>query len=321
VADPKESRRAGNLSDVGGNLSSEVTGTDGTKLAFKPKQVRGYERADELIADPEIDAVSICTRTDTHVDLATRALAAGKHVLIEKPVALSVDEIDKIRAARDASGKICMPAMCMRYWPGWQWLKQKIEDKSLGKCMSATFMRLAAPPAWSRKFFLDGAKSGGALMDFHIHDADFVLWCFGTPRQVCSAGRRGPSGAVDHVTSFYQYERKPDCPELVTAEGGFAHHPGFAFRMRYVAVFENATADFDLGRTPQLVLCRDGKAEEMNIPVPTGYEGEVRALIAAICSNSRATLPTLEDAAAVTKLLDAERQSVLSRTPVELRNI
>src|SRR5438132_8520101 len=56
VADPKLSRRAGNLSDVGGNLSSDVTGTDGSKLAFDPKQVRGYERAEDLIDDREIDA-------------------------------------------------------------------------------------------------------------------------------------------------------------------------------------------------------------------------------------------------------------------------
>jgi len=312
VSDPKAHRRAGELGDVGGNIATGGA----TERAFDPKIVRGYERAAALVADQEIDLVSICTRTDTHADLAATALKAGKHVLIEKPVALTIGEIERIAIAAKESGKIAMPAMCMRYWPGWSWLKDRIDDKSLGKCVSATFLRLASSPAWSRSFFLDGAKSGGALMDLHIHDADFVRWCFGRPMKVTSVGRRGPSGGIDHVTTAYEYDASG--PELVTAEGGFDHHPGFAFRMRFVAVFEKATADFDLGRTPQLLLCRDGKSEAIATDLPSGYEGQVRALVSALTSGNIMHLPTLSDAAAVTQLLEAERQSVIGRRSVEL---
>ena len=310
VADPKRSRREGKLWDVGGNAVSDV---GAQQLAFDPTRVRGFERADELLADSGIDLVSICTRTDTHIDLAVKALRAGKHVLLEKPVSLRVDAIRHLDRVAKQSGKLCMPAMCMRFWPAWAWLKERIDDQQFGKCVSATFTRLAAMPRWSN-FFADGEKSGGALVDLHIHDTDFVYWCFGTPASVNSTGRIGASGQVDHVTTIYRYEHVPH----VTAHGGWDHHDGFAFRMRYVAIFEHATADFSLTRNPQLLLCRDGKSEAVPLPNLSGYDGQTRHLLSAIQSGATDTIATLEDAATVTEILDAERESVLRKETVQI---
>ena len=209
-----------------------------------PQPFAAYHRADELLADPNLDLVSICTPTDSHIDLATRALRAGKHVLVEKPVSLVADQIRRLDAIAKETGKLCMPAMCMRFWPAWAWLKDRIQDRQYGACVSATFQRLASMPRWSG-FFADGAKSGGALVDLHIHDADFIYWCFGKPESVSSIGRTGASGAVDHVTSMYRFAKSQAAVHVV-AEGGWDHHEGFAFRMRYIAIFEDATAEFDL---------------------------------------------------------------------------
>ncbi len=313
VCDPKASRREGHLGDVGGNAVSNVASSE---KAFDPSIVRGYERAEELIADRDIDLVSICTRTDTHVELAIKAMRAGKHALIEKPVALTAPEIEKIAAVQRETKRICMPAMCIRFWPGWSWIKERVIDGTLGKCVSATFQRLASPPNWSRSFFLDGAKSGGALVDLHIHDADFVRYCFGDPPRVTSGGRKGPSGAVDHVTTIYHYGAGG--PEHVTAEGGFDQASGFAFRMRYVAIFEKATADYDLTRTPSMLLCRDGKSEAVELPAVSGYDVQTRKLIESIARGDTAGLPTLQEAVAVTRLLDAERESVTTGRTVSL---
>jgi predicted dehydrogenase len=322
VADSKASRRAGELWDVGGNAVSDVSQR---QRAFDPSIVRGYETAEQLIADSDVDLVSICTRTDTHVDLAARALRAGKHVLVEKPVSLCADEIRMLDQVATESGKICMPAMCMRFWPAWSWLKGRVDDGQFGKCLSAKFTRLAAMPRWS-SFFADGAKSGGALVDLHIHDVDFVYWCFGRPTQVCSVGRLGDSSAIDHVTSAYRFAKPPFGSEPqgrkqaaahVVAEGGWDHHDGFAFRMGYVAIFEDATADFDLTRDPQLLLCRDGKSEAVALENLSGYDVQTRHLLDAINQSTR-TIATLTDAAAVAEILDAERESVLSGQPREI---
>ncbi|MEL7239210.1 MAG: Gfo/Idh/MocA family oxidoreductase, partial [Planctomycetota bacterium] len=91
VCDPKASRRGGQLGDVGGNLD----GGQAT-AAFDAGQVHGYETPAELLADGDIDLVSICTRTDTHVELACAAMHAGKHVLVEKPVALTTADVQKV---------------------------------------------------------------------------------------------------------------------------------------------------------------------------------------------------------------------------------
>jgi predicted dehydrogenase len=313
VCDRKASRRRGELWDVGGNAVSD---TSAHTLAFDPSRVKAYERADQLIDDPNVDLVSVCTRTDTHVDIATRCLRAGKHVLLEKPVSLRSHEIRKLAQIARESNKLCMPAMCIRFWPQWQWLKQRIDDRSFGRCISATFHRLASMPRWN-PFFARGDVSGGALVDLHIHDADFVRWCFGDPQSLSSAGYFGASGAVDHVTTQYHYANGPS---HVVAEGGWDHHDGFGFRMRYVAIFEQATADYDLTRDPPLLLCRDGKAEKVELPAINGYDGEVRHLISAILENRSNDQLTamLDDAAAVADLLDAERRSIEARHPVQL---
>ena len=311
VCDRKASRRAGELWDVGGNILAD---TSARKLAFDPQQVKGYESPQQLLADERIDLVSICTRTDTHVELAVEALRHGKHVLVEKPVSLDAREIERLREATRSSGKLVMPAMCIRFWPEWAHLKQRIDDGEFGACMSVSIQRLASAPNWSSSFYRDGSKSGGALVDLHIHDTDFVRYCFGNPDSVSSIGRMGETGAIDHVTTAYHY-RGAALPAHVVAEGGWDHHPAFAFRMRYVAVFEKATLDYDLTRESPLLLCRDGKTEPVRVESISGYDGQVRHLLSAI--NGQAELAaTLDDAISVTRILDAERASAQTRQPV-----
>jgi predicted dehydrogenase len=313
VCDRKPSRRAGELGDVSGNIN--VAGR--SSRAFDPAVVRGYEKADELFADREIDLVSICTRTDTHADLCLKALAAGKHVLVEKPVALSVADIERIAAAARQAKRVCMPAMCLRYWPAWAYLQQRVNDGTFGACRSATFHRLAPPPTWSQHFFLDANQSGGALFDLHIHDADFVMFCFGKPDAVTAVGRETPRGGVEHLTALYRYA-PGDGPPHVVAEGGWDHTPGFNWRMRYVAVFDDATLDYDVHRADPLLLSRDGHVTPVELDAITGYDLQVRALVSAIAAGVTSGLPGLDDAAAVTKMLLAEQQSVRTGETVTL---
>ena len=307
VCDTKESRRRGIFRDVGGNIGD----TAGNEPAFDAAHVRAYANPDQLLADRDVDLVSICTHTDTHVDLAIRALRAGKHVLVEKPVALKVDDVRRLRDAARGTRKLCMPAMCMRFWPAWAWLKQRIEDGSLGRCTALTLTRLGATPAWSRPFYGDLARSGGALVDLHVHDADFVHFCFGRPASVYGVGD------LTHLTTAYRFD---DGPRHVVAEGAWLA-PGSAFRMRYVATFDGATVDYDLGRGDQLLLCRDGRAEPVEVSNLLGYDEEVRHLVGAVARGARADelRATLDDAVAVTEMLDAERASVERGQAVHLR--
>jgi predicted dehydrogenase len=314
VADRRSARRAGQLWDVGGNAVSD---TSSRELAFDPSAVKGYETSQQLLADPEIDLVSICTPTDTHVELGIAALQARKHVLMEKPVALKTQDAQRLADVAKESGKLCMPAMCMRFWPAWKWLKDRIDDRSLGNLDAVTFTRLSTAPTWNPNFYANGARSGGALFDLHIHDADFVRFCFGQPTSVNSTGYAGASSEIDHVVTSYRFARA-DAPRYVVAEGGWDQHAGFAFRMRYVARFEQATADFDLTRSAPLLLCHNGRSTPVNVDDFSGYDGQVRHLIDTITHPERSLIATMTDAVEVTRLLQAERESIRSARSVVL---
>jgi len=273
-----------------------------------PADVKRVAQPDALLRDPDIDLVSICTYTDTHAPLAIAALRAGKHVLVEKPVAIRAAEVEPVMTAARDSGRVCMPAFCMRFWPGWDWLKQQVEARAFGAVRSAVFQRLASPPAWSTDFYRDYVRTGGAICDLHIHDADFVRWLFGDPRSVSSAG------SLDHITTLYHYGAGG--PGHVVAEGGWDHTPGFAFRMRYVVVFEHATVEYDSTRAAPLTLIRDGGSVEVAVAQHTGWDGEIQHLIETLAAGRTDVRATLDDAWAIAHLLECERRSAETGQPV-----
>jgi predicted dehydrogenase len=293
VADRNAERRAGRLGG-GGNLP---TGEE--RAAFDPGEVRAYAHPEELAEDAHIDLVSICTPTPTHVALAERCLLAGKHVLIEKPVALESASVRRLAAVAASTGRLCMPAHCMRFWPGWSELAAALRAGRLGRVRSAIFRRLAARPSWSPGFYGDIGKTGGALFDLHVHDADFVRLCFGEPRALFVRGGR------DHLAVAYDV----DGPPLVLAEGGWdlpANHP---FEMAYEVVGERETWRYELTSSgPRLEIfgAEDAPGSPprlMPLATETGYELEVRALLAAIAAGQPAPVG-LEEAVGTIALLE-----------------
>ncbi len=296
VCDQDSARRRGEIAG-GGNIETGV----GTDQLFDPSHVVGYESPDELFADSSVDLVSICTPTDSHVELALAAIAAGKHVLLEKPAALNAAALEPLRSAARVAETHVMPAHCIRFWPAYAFLKACIEDNRYGKVESAVFTRLASPPAWNADFYKNSARSGGALVDLHIHDTDFIRHCFGEPVGVESAGN------LHHITTLYRYSGGPD---HVVAEGGWDHTPGFPFRMAFTVIFEQATIDYDLSRANPLLICSDGNAVPHDVGTLTGYDEEVRHIIQCITQGKRSTCVTIEDAYGTAALLDAERASL-----------
>src|SRR5690606_30246548 len=120
-----------------------------------------------------------------------------------KPVALNSADARLVAAAAQEAARrhvLCMPAHCMRFWTGWDWLKDRVADHSLGRLRALTLQRMGSRPDWSRDYYNDPTRCGGALFDLHVHDADIVLWLFGAPSAVSSAGH------VDHIVTRYIYD-------------------------------------------------------------------------------------------------------------------
>jgi len=313
LANPSGRGLDGDFSRVAGNVG------DQNPVRLDMSQVKAFRDISQLLADPDIHAIDICTPTHTHLDLCLAALAAGKHVLVEKPIARTSVEARRIaNAASDAAarGVFLMPALCIRFWPEYSWVRQAIVSGVYGKVLDARFRRVAQAPGWGHQHFLKGSDSGGGLFDLHIHDTDFVVHCFGLPKSVTSAGYSRVSGAVDHVVTLYRYPGGP----VVSAEGSWAMTGGFGFNMAFTVNFEKATVDFDLARgSDALRLFAEGQAPATLKPDGgDGYLGELRHFLDAIATGKPPSIVTPEDAVLSIQVAEAEEKSVLSGETVAL---
>lgn len=261
----------------------------------RPRVASSYA---DLLADDNVDLVVVCTPTPLHVPMSVDALNAGKHVFVEKPVALCEEAMAPLIArSGELPQLLCMPAHVMRFWPGWVELAGWVRDGRYGRVLSATFQRLGAAPGWNRSFYADHAVSGGALVDLHVHDVDFIVHCFGEP------GRVMATGDAAHVTGCYLFE---DGPAHVTAEASWGRQPGAEFCMRFCVEFECATAEFESGRDlPLRVTEGDGAMRSVGSP-GEGYAAELAALVRAIAQGTAAPVE-LADAAAAARVIDRER--------------
>ncbi len=300
----------GDFSTVAGNLPGQEP------LRWDMSEVKAYRDVDAFLADPNFEAVDICAPTHTHADLVLRALRAGKHVLCEKPLARTAVQGRAMAAQARAVNRLLMPAMCLRFLPSWVWLKNAIQEGRYGKTHGVHFRRVAQPPGWGQGAFLDGTKSGGGLLDLHIHDTDFVQFCFGKPRSVFSTGFSKVSGAVDHVMTQYEVASGAS----VTAEGGWAMSPGFGFNMSYTAVFDRATVDYDLSRGDNaLKLFQDGAEPEVLKPDGLdGYAGEIQYFLDCLRDGVPLATVTAEDGVSALEICEAEETSVRLRQIVQL---
>jgi predicted dehydrogenase len=143
----------------------------------------------EIFSDPDIDIVDICTPNNYHAPLVIAALEAGKHVLCEKPLAPTPNEIRAMIAARDQSGKLLMTAQHHRFRGISKALKAEIDAGALGEVYHARswMLRRAAAPVRPSFIRLEHS-SGGACIDIGVHILDMTLWLMGNPQPVSVTG-------------------------------------------------------------------------------------------------------------------------------------
>lgn len=145
---------------------------------------RVFSSLEDLLADPLVSAVHVLTPTDHHVRTALASLNAGKHVLIEKPVATSREEIASLQEAAERAGRVCMPAHNYIYVPSLQRAKRLIGEGKLGKIASLWILY--------NIFHAEevAAIYGGVLKAVCMHHAYSLLYLLGRPRRLTSMTSR-----------------------------------------------------------------------------------------------------------------------------------
>ncbi len=141
----------------------------------------------------EPDAVFVCTTTDRHLEIAQRAADAGCHLFIEKPLALSLEGVEQLRATVLRNGLVAMIGCQWRFHPCVRRLFQLIDVGLFGKIQSAEIDYAEYLPDWHkyedyRTTWPARAEMGGGVVLAHIHDYDIAHWLFGAARRVTATG-------------------------------------------------------------------------------------------------------------------------------------
>jgi len=138
---------------------------------------------ESLLYDSSIDIIDICTPTYTHREHVIKAAEAGKHIICEKPIGLTIEDADEIIDVTTKAGIKFMVAHCIRFWPEYHIARDIVLGGDLGKPLVVTAKRLSSSPEWhsSDHRKLSPEFSGGAVIDIGIHDLDYLTWVFGPP--------------------------------------------------------------------------------------------------------------------------------------------
>jgi len=294
-------------------FAGNIKGADDT---LDLKGIACFTGLARMLKDADLDAVSVCTPTYVHAAITRQCLAAGLHVLCEKPMALSSAECLSMIAAAKKARRILQIAHCIRFWPEYVKTMEIVNSGRYGKVLAASFQRLGATPLWNKKnWFLNGRLSGGAALDLHIHDTDFVQYLFGMPRAVFSRAARGPSGADDHIVTQYLYPARTP----VTAEGGWIMAPKFGFQMSFQIMLEKATIVYDSTRSPAFKLCTTkGELLSPKVESGDGYSREIAHFAARVSGKKMPVITTPEQSLDSVRIVEAEKRSAATGRIVNL---
>ncbi|GGA26350.1 Gfo/Idh/MocA family protein [Paenibacillus physcomitrellae] len=185
--------------------------------AFGAKKV--YTDYRELVADPDIDAVSICTWNNTHAEISIAALQAGKHVLVEKPLCKTVEEALQVQEAVQSSGKLLQVGFVRRYDPNAQMLRTFADNGEFGEIYYAKtsyIRRMGNPGGW----FSDKSRSGGGpLIDIGVHVIDLCWYMMGRPKVKSVSGNTySKLGNRAHIQNLSRYQAADYNAELNDVE-------------------------------------------------------------------------------------------------------
>lgn len=306
ICDVDEEKKSGKLTQ--GNMDVSDKSIDFQQFHF-------YTNMEEMIKEEALDYVDICLPTYLHAPYAVAAMKLGVHVFCEKPMAISTAACQEMIDASEHYKQFLMIGQTLRFFPSYLYVKETIDSGRYGKCVEANLFRGGTTPLWSwENWLLTNEKSGGCLLDQHIHDVDTINWLFGTPQEVQTVGRVVFEGSgYDVVSTNYLFEDM-----VVNAQDNWTiNNNDFGFEMRYRFVFEKGAIVLEKGHLLDYPF--DGAAFTPEIDPENGYYLEIKHFAEAILNNtdpaSRAALASTME---TIRIAEAEVQSADKKTSIQL---
>jgi len=236
------SAHAANYKALGERVRVKTIASRTAEQAVRVAEVVGADVTGDLdgaIHDPDVEAVDICLPTPLHREYAERALAAGKSVFLEKPIALTTEDAEAIVAAAARSDAVFMVGMVLRFWPEYVELQRLVAAGRLGRPRAVSTSRLSPPADWN-DWMAERSQSGGTPVDLMIHDLDQMNWLLGTPRSVYAS-----EPTPGHVHAVVEYDGASG-----VAEASMSMPRSYPFTSLIRVLCENAVAEYGFSAAP-----------------------------------------------------------------------
>ena len=276
-----------------GNLDTGAETLDLSNTRILPSPEGLYE-------DPSIDVIDICLPTPMHASAVLAALKHGKHVLVEKPMALTEHDLDAILEAARSSGRVFMAAHVLRFHPAYDPLRAFAASGELGRLRALTLHRACAAPTWS-EWFADPSQTGGAAVDLLIHDFDIALSLLGPPASIRARGYADAGHGIDVLDAGLLYPGGVIC----SVSGGWRGRIEYPFRAGYTAVFDRGVLEL----AGDVTLYRGAKAEKLAVPDENAYATEIAYFLDCCRTGTRPERCMPEDSARAVRLAMLARAS------------
>jgi predicted dehydrogenase len=317
---------AGAWSAMAGRARVVVVSSRSHERAARVAALCGAESTDDLygpLERPHVDVVDICLPTPQHREAAERAFAAGKHVLLEKPIALTLEDAEAIVAAGERAGKLLAVGLVLRFWPEYVELRRIAASGELGRPLAASALRLSPPPGWN-DWMIDQARSGGVCVDLMVHDFDAVAAVLGLARRVSArAVRSGPYDAPQHCVAVVEHEGGE-----ANVEGGLMQPASYPFSSNLRVLCEGGVLEYPFSAAPAAdggniagvdqaanrlrVYPADGPMRLVEVAAADPWEGQTAAVAAWLERGEAPTEATGTQATAALRVALAANRSLES---------
>jgi predicted dehydrogenase len=266
-----------------------------------------------IIEDASIEAISVTLPTHLHEAATIAALQAGKHVLLEKPFALTAAGCDGMIAAAGETGRMLMIAHVLRFWPEYVTLIAHVHSGKLGRPISAVATRLSQLPAWA-DWFVNPDWSGGAVLDLSVHDFDALNWLLGAPKSVYARGKEMRPGLWNDMQALVDYG---DASGIV--EGSEFMPQGYPFTAALKVLCEGGVIEFmfraggvsvEMGGGASLTVYESGKAYPLASQPGDAYDNQAAYFIECLRNGEAPTLGTPQQAKLAVANANAARSSM-----------
>lgn len=279
--------------------------------------LRRYNRIEDLLADLDIDLVDICLPVQLHKEVSIAALEAGKHVLVEKPISIRLDDATEMVEVGKASGRHFLVAHVLPFFAEFAYAKNVVESGDYGHLLGAHFKRVTSKPV--ETYDLEEVeRSGGPGIDLHIHDTHFIQLLCGVPDAVFSRGTLVSENLVTSLTTQYIYRDKD---LSISCSSGGMSQSGRAFTHGFEIYLEKATLLYEFATLggqavtsmPLTLLTEAGEVQQVDLgetgPIDA-FTDEIQYAVDAIESGSEPTALSAVGARDALSLCYKEAESV-----------